>query len=308
MIIAQNINKLFDTTVALNNISFNIEDNSTIGFLGPNGAGKTTLMNILAGITSASSGNIQINKQPISCNDEHVKKSIGYLAETNPLFETLTVTEYLTFICNLRKLRTIQQTISLTLEQCQLTKVRHKLIGNLSKGFKQRVGLAQAIIHKPRLLILDEPTNGLDPNQIIEFRNLIRSLSDTTVIFCSHILSEVTELCEYIFILDSGEIISHGTKTELQDKHMHQKVIYLEAVAEFKIIQSLLLQSKLPINKINNQSTNSNSCTVEIHTTIDLREDLFELFSKNSLKIRELRLAESSLENIFVKLTDSKKQ
>ncbi|MCK5306391.1 MAG: ABC transporter ATP-binding protein [Candidatus Omnitrophica bacterium] len=218
MIIAKNITKYFGELQALKNVSFEINKGEIIGFLGQNGAGKTTLMRILTSYLPAASGQVFIDGQEVSKNSLTVRKKIGYLPETPPLYSDMTVRDYLKFAARLKDVPAKRQCIQIdkALGECNLKDVRHKIIGTLSKGYKQRVGIAQAIINNPEILILDEPTIGLDPTQIIQVRALIKNLEyERTVILSTHILSEIQQIAHRVLIIKAGEVIVDKTLKDL---------------------------------------------------------------------------------------------
>lgn len=215
MISVSGLTKTYDTQKALNQVSVDIGKNEVIGLLGPNGAGKSTFMKILVGIISPTIGNVEINGLRVSKDSLETKKTIGYLAENNPLYNEMYVKEYLSFVAKLRSLP--KKRITEVIEQVGLERECHKKIAELSKGYKQRVGLAQAIIHRPEVLILDEPTNGLDPNQIVEIRELIREIGrNKTIILSTHIMQEVAALCSRVILLDRGNKIADTPITEFK--------------------------------------------------------------------------------------------
>ncbi|MFN3966550.1 MAG: ABC transporter ATP-binding protein, partial [Endomicrobiia bacterium] len=231
MIKVESLTKYYGDIVAVDNISFEIPQGQIVGFLGPNGAGKTTTMRILTGYLSATSGNATICGYSVSENPQEVQKRVGYLPEMNPLYEDITPTEYLEFVGSVRNFsyREIQNRIKEIVALCGLKDVLNQNIGELSRGYRQRVGFASAIFHNPDVLILDEPTSGLDPNQAREVRELIKELKkDKTVILSTHILSEVQAICDRVIIINRGKIVVDGTTSELQDMAKGKEKIYLE--------------------------------------------------------------------------------
>ncbi|MCB0751429.1 MAG: ATP-binding cassette domain-containing protein, partial [Ignavibacteriae bacterium] len=214
-----NLTKKYQTQRAVDNISFEVKTGEVLGFLGPNGAGKTTTMKIITGFMAPSDGDAKVNGVSVLENPEQVKRSIGYLPASNPLYQDMPVLEYLHFIAELQNVpkNKIQDRIAQMVKVCGLNVEKHKKISELSKGYKQRVGLAQAMIHDPEILILDEPTTGLDPNQIVEIRNLIREIGrEKTVILSTHILPEVEATCDRILIINDGKIVADGTSESLR--------------------------------------------------------------------------------------------
>lgn len=222
MIKTHNITKYFGSFQALNNVSFEIHQGEIVGFLGQNGAGKTTLMRIMTSYLSSSSGEVWIDGDNMATHSLSIRRKIGYLPETPPLYMNMRVKDYLTFAAEIKDVAAsrVQRQLDKVLEECQLGNVQHKIIGTLSKGYKQRVGIAQAIIHEPKLLILDEPTSGLDPIQNLQVRKLIKNLkNERTVILSTHILSEIEQIAERVLIIQSGKIIVDGTLDELLGKN-----------------------------------------------------------------------------------------
>lgn len=212
------LSKFYGKQQALNNISFSFSENETLGLLGPNGAGKSTLMKILTGLQSPDEGGFKVIRNGEAINFKAFKKNFGYLPENNPLYENMYVKEYLLFVANLRKLK--PQKVDEVIEQVGLTLEKHKLIKSLSKGYRQRVGIAQAIIHEPELLILDEPTNGLDPNQIIEIRNVIKEIGRAkTVIISTHLMQEVEALCSRVVLLKKGNLMADENIQNFKGQH-----------------------------------------------------------------------------------------
>lgn len=215
----EGLSKLYHTQKAIDNISFNIKKGEIVGFLGPNGAGKSTTMKIITGYLNPSSGNAFVNDINVLQNPIHVKKQIGYLPESNALYYEMYVKEYLTFIASVHKLNNIKIAVENVIELTGLQVEKNKKIGQLSKGYKQRVGLAAALIHNPEVLVLDEPTSGLDPNQIIEIRNVIKQQGQNkTVLFSSHILQEVEAVCNRIIIINKGKIVADESLENMKSK------------------------------------------------------------------------------------------
>lgn len=226
MITTQNVSKNFDSFKALNDVSFNIEHGEIVGFVGQNGAGKTTLMRILTSYYRASAGSVLIDGEDISKKPIAARKKIGYLPETPPLYFNMSVKDYLSFAAEIKGVAANDRRSRLTrvLEECHLEDVPHKIIGNLSKGYKQRVGIAQAIIHEPSILILDEPTSGLDPIQNLQLRNLIKGLKDQrTVILSTHILSEIEQIAQRVLIIKKGNIIVDQSLDTLLQSHANEQ-------------------------------------------------------------------------------------
>lgn len=233
MIQADGLKKLYGSSEAVSDISFSIDEGQIVGFLGPNGAGKTTTMRMLTTFIPPSSGTASVAGYDICKDAANVRRSIGYLPETPPLYPELKVNEYLRFVGKIQGLKgkTLQNAVAEVMERCLVSDVCSKLCGNLSKGYRQRVGLAGALIHKPKVIILDEPTSGLDPAQIIEIRKLIKSLSqEHTVVLSTHILTEVTETCTHAIIISKGKLAAQGSIAELTE-HRSLEERFLEVVA-----------------------------------------------------------------------------
>lgn len=227
----ENLVKTYGDNIAVNGLNLNLEKGKVYGFLGPNGAGKSTTMNIITGYIGATGGTVKIDGYDIFKEPEKAKKCVGYLPEIPPLYQDMTVKEYLVFVTELKKIpaKEKMKNIKEVLEMTKTTQVENRLIKNLSKGYKQRVGIAQALIGMPEIIILDEPTVGLDPKQIIEIRQLIKELGKNhTVILSSHILSEISEVCEYIFIISRGQLAAEGTEKQLVEQMAGENNLELE--------------------------------------------------------------------------------
>jgi len=219
-IIVRNVTKLYGEQKALNDVSFEIKTGEIVGFLGPNGAGKSTMMKIITGFIPASSGNVQVNGMNVGTDDPEVRRKIGYLPENNPLYPEMYIREYLGFVASIYKMGRLKKSaIEDIIKVSGLTPEQNKKIGSLSKGFRQRVGLAQALIHNPEVLILDEATTGLDPNQIVEIRNLIKETGkEKTVMLSTHIMQEVEAICDRVIIIDKGVIVANEEKSNIYSK------------------------------------------------------------------------------------------
>ena len=219
-LVLNQLSKSYGDQVAVDQVSFHLKQGQVVGFLGPNGAGKSTTLKMIAGYISPDSGSMELNGIPIHQNSIEAKKIIGYLPESNALYEQLYVKEYLQFLSSIHRIENVSQRISELIEQTGLGLMQHKKIGTLSKGYKQRLGIAAAIIHQPKLVLLDEPTSGLDPNQLIEIRALIQSLSnDALILFSTHILQEVTAICDRVLVLHQGKLVADEPIGELLEKH-----------------------------------------------------------------------------------------
>lgn len=293
----ENITKVYGSQKALNNISFEIERPEIVGFLGPNGAGKSTMMKILTTYINPSSGSVLVNGYDALKNPKSVQKSVGYLPEHNPLYLDQYVREYLTFnanIYNINKSR-VEEVISLT----GLTPEAHKTIGQLSKGYRQRVGIANALIHNPDVLILDEPTTGLDPNQLIDIRTLIKNLGkDKTVFLSTHIMQEVEAMCDRVIIINKGEIVANKKLKELREGQ--EQIVVVEF--DYRVEDAFLL--RLPnVKKVKN--TFDFTYEITFNTNKDMRAHVFDFAKQNELKILQLNQKNTSLESLFKTLTTS---
>ncbi len=301
------LSKHYGDKKAVNNISFKAEDGEVLGFLGPNGAGKSTTMNILTGYISCTSGKALIDGVDILEEPVKAKKNIGYLPEIPPLYLDMTVKEYLYFIYDLKKCKLPK--ISHLQDICSLVKIDHvynRLIKNLSKGYKQRVGLAQALVGNPKVLILDEPTVGLDPKQIIEIRALIRKLGKNhTVILSSHILSEVQAVCDRIVVINEGRVVANDTEENLSHKLTGDSKFICKIDGGKETVMRLL-QKIDGVDKVYCDAEHKGHICdyrIEAREGSEIRYDLFKVMAQNGFTILELKSAEMNLEDIFLKLT-----
>lgn len=312
MIEVKNLTKCYGTHLAVDDLSFTVEEGQIYGFLGPNGAGKSTTMNIMTGYLGATKGEVLINGHDILKEPEEAKRCIGYLPEQPPLYMEMTVSEYLGFAAELKKIpkeKRIAQ-IDKVMELTKLNPVKYRLIHNLSKGYKQRVGLAQAILGFPQIIILDEPTVGLDPKQIIEIRELIRTLSKKhTVILSSHILAEIREVCDHIMIIAGGHLVASDTPENLENLMSGASHVMLEVKASKEEIEKVL-DSMSDIQSVQYEETGEemNVAYVESKDGKDLREKLFYAFADARIPLLTLKLNKSSLEDIFLELTQGGKE
>ncbi len=312
MITISNLTKKYGDKLALDNVSFDVKQGEILGFLGPNGAGKSTTMNIITGYISYTDGAITVDGYDILENPIEVKKHIGYLPEIPPLYVDMTVTAYLEFVYDLKKIKSgnktghIQEIINLV----KIDDVKNRKIGNLSKGYRQRVGLAGALIGNPDVLILDEPTVGLDPKQIIEIRNVIKNLGKKkTIILSSHILSEISAVCDRVIIISQGKLVAEDTPANLSKKLGSSKRMMFTVSGDKEKAEEILTS----FNKISNvicTSTDGDTHTFEFDTELDSndRKQLFFAFAENEIPILEQKDTEVSLEDIFLKLTDDIKE
>lgn len=308
MIEVENLTKKYGSHVAVDNLSFRVERGMIYGFLGPNGAGKSTTMNMMTGYIAATSGTVKINGYDILKNPEQAKKSIGYLPELPPVYPDMTVYEYLKFVAELKKVKKNERQAQIedVMKQTQIEDVKGRLIKNLSKGYKQRVGLAQAIIGYPEVIILDEPTVGLDPKQIIEIRELIRELAKKhTIILSSHILSEVSAVCDHIMIISKGKLVASDTPEGLMTLLKGGKQMKLSVLGEQSKVEELL-QSMESVKDFSMQPPKAEglvSVNIRTEDTEDIRVELFHRLAAADMPIMELSLSEKSLEDVFLELT-----
>lgn len=304
MISARNLTKRYNDTLVLDNLNFEINKGEILGFLGPNGAGKTTTMRIITGFISPSSGSIKVGELDASQDSLDVRKKIGYLPESNPLYYDMKVIEYIQFIAKVRK--TGKERVKKMINICGLEKVANKPIGELSKGYKQRVGLAQAMIHDPEILILDEPTSGLDPNQIIEIRKLIKELGEEkTVLFSTHILPEVTATCNKVIIINEGKIAAQGTTEELMTQAQGKTKIYFKVKApQEKVIEKYRnIDTVEKIERVDKETDDIFGYTIEVSGSEDLRGTIFRTADANGWTLLELTPQKVNLEDVFHQLT-----
>ena len=307
MIEISNLTKRYGKKTAVDNISFNVQDGEVVGFLGPNGAGKSTTMSIITGYLSYTEGSVKVDGLEVIDDPLSVKKKIGYLPEQPPLYSDMTVYEYLDFVFELKKAEQNKtEHISEIISAVGIGDVRKRLIRNLSKGYKQRVGLAQALIGDPPILILDEPTVGLDPKQIIGIRNVIKELGKTkTVILSSHILSEVSAVCERVVIINKGHIIAEDTPDNLAKQGSNKQELTIrisgdkeKIISAFKSLDSIASFLELP-----QKEENAFDFLVTAIPGADIRKPLFNLFASRSLPILMLVTNTLSLEDVFIQLT-----
>jgi len=313
MITVKDLTKKYARTTAVDQISFSVEKGQIVGFLGPNGAGKTTTMRILTCFLPPTSGTamvagIDVLEQPLE-----VKKRIGYLPEAPPLYQEMETNAYLKFVGNLKGLRgtELRQRVDYVIERCAIGDARTKLLGKLSKGYRQRVGLAQAIIHNPDVLILDEPTAGLDPKQINETRDLIRSLAgDHTIILSTHILPEVEQTCQQVIIINRGKLVATDSVHNLQNRARGAESVLVEVADRYGVLDIASVQRRLEqipaTARVVPKQTRENLCTFEIETSGKdgfKRADIARAVVESGWDLNELRPAAVSLEEVFLQLT-----
>lgn len=293
------ISKIYGEQRALDNVSFEVKTGEIVGFLGPNGAGKSTMMKILTCFIPPSAGTAEVNGFDVMKNSIEVRKSVGYLPEHNPLYLDMYVKEYLAFIGGLHKIANVNARIKEMIELTGLQVEQHKRIGALSKGYRQRVGLAQALIHDPQVLILDEPTTGLDPNQLAEIRELIKNVGkEKTVMLSTHIMQEVEILCDRVIIINKGRIVTDKETLELQQVDDQRMVV----LVEFDKPVELNRLRKVP-GVENAKNVKGNSWQVVTKPDKDIRPDLFKFAVDNGISILEMQREERKLEDVFKELT-----
>lgn len=306
-IIVENLTKKYGPQRAVDNISFRINTGEVLGFLGPNGAGKTTTMKIIACYMAPNEGDVKVGDISIRENPEEIKKFIGYLPENNPLYYDMPVMDYLEFVALLQGVEKtkVPNRIREMIGICGLNPEKHKKIGELSKGYRQRVGLAQAMIHDPKILILDEPTTGLDPNQIVEIRNLIREIGkEKTVVLSTHILPEVEATCNRILIINKGKIVADGSSASLRKHAQGQEILKVRIEDENdKNLIFQCLKSLETVAVVDFISASENIFEVQSKPGMSSRRPVFELCVKNKWVLTELSFVETRLEDIFRNLT-----
>lgn len=320
MIEVKNLVKKYGDHLAVDHLSFHVDEGQIYGFLGPNGAGKSTTMNIMTGYIASTEGEVLINGMNILDEPEKVKKCIGYLPEQPPLYFDMTVEEYLKFAAELKKIKKAERRnqIEQVMEMTGIAAMRERLIRNLSKGYRQRVGLAQAILGYPEILILDEPTVGLDPKQIIEIRELIRSLSKNhTIILSSHILSEISAVCDYVMIINHGKLVASDTTENLEKMTMGSNTLEMEVKGKKEDVKKML-ESVEEIQSLEwddkDQKNNENgeehtvSFTIKTDESVDIREKLFYKLAEARIPILKMQATRVSLEDVFLELTENERE
>jgi ABC-2 type transport system ATP-binding protein len=313
LIEVSNLTKKYGQNVAVDNISFTVSEGEIVGFLGPNGAGKSTTMNMITGYISSTQGSVKINGYDILEQPEEAKKRIGYLPELPPLYMDMTVEEYLNFVADLNSIKRADKAkvIAKVMETTQITHMKKRLIKNLSKGYKQRVGLSQALIGNPDVLILDEPTVGLDPNQIIEMRDVIKNLGKKhTIMLSSHILSEVSAVCDRVIIISKGKIVASDTPENLSKRLAQSNRLTVrvkgpkeEVVATLKAIDN--------VEKAYFQASREKDTVdiiVEGKDNTDIREEVFKVLTSKNYPILSMTSMDLTLEEIFLQVTKDEKE
>ena len=312
MIEVKNVTKKYGSITAVNDISFDVKDGEVVGFLGPNGAGKSTTMNMLTGYIEPTQGQIIINGNDILKKPRKAKREVGYMPENVPLYYELTAKEFVTYMAELKMVKKSErkEQVEQVLKETGLEDVKNKLIRNLSRGYKQRVSMAGALVGNPDVIILDEPTVGLDPKQITEIRSLIKELGKKhTVILSSHILSEVSQICERVIIINKGKIVAIDTPENLEKSTKERNGI--SVVVEDKNEKMKTLKEKIPeiedIEFVKDNEDGTKQYVITTSSDIDLRKKIFEVLPKEGIVIFELKKTENTLEDAFIKLIDSSK-
>ena len=300
-----NLTKVYGFQKAIDDISFTVNTGEILGFLGPNGAGKSTTMKIITCFLSPTAGNVELDNYSIYDHSDEVRRRIGYLPELNPLYTDMSIIEYLLWAAELQKVPKPELTgrVRKMIDVCGLGAERHKMIRELSKGYKQRVGLAQAMIHDPEVLILDEPTTGLDPNQIVEIRNLIKEIGrEKTVMLSSHILKEVEATCGRILIINNGKLVADGTTEELITASSGANRMLVQIKADGSVAD-ILLQLPSVAQVLPAPESENNGWYVDSKPGMDSREDIFRLCVEKNWILLQLTPFQSSLEDVFRQLT-----
>ena len=312
MIQVENVTKKYGSFIAVNNINFEIEEGEIVGFLGPNGAGKSTTMNMITGFIEPSSGRIIVDGYDISKKPKKAKKQIGYMPEGVPLYSDLTVKEFVTYMAEIKGVdrKEKKNKVQEVLEKTGLLDVQNKLTKNLSRGYKQRVSMAGALVGNPKVIILDEPTVGLDPKQVTEIRALIKELGkEHTVILTSHILSEVSQICNRVIIINKGEIIAIDTPENLENKVIQENSIYVTVEDNNGKMENIKekLENVKEIKLVTQNEDNTKKYIITGEKDVDLRKNIFDTFAKEGITIFEMKKADATLEDAFIKLIETAK-
>ena len=309
MIEVKNVTKKYGKAVAVDDISFEIKEGEIVGLLGPNGAGKSTTMNMLTGFIEQTEGEIIVDGYNMLKKPKKAKREIGYMPEGVPLYMDLTVKEFVTYMAEIKKVnkKERKEKVEKIIEQTGLKDVEKKLVKNLSRGYKQRVSMAGALVGEPKILILDEPTVGLDPKQITEIRNLIKDLGKThTIILSSHILSEVSQICNKVIIINKGKIVAVDTPENLENKVSNNNMIYVTVEDKDNKIESVKekVQGIEIIELIKNNEDGTKEYVIETAKDTDIRKEIFAELAKENITIFEMKKADSTLEDAFMKLIE----
>lgn len=309
-IVVENLTKIYGNQRAVDDISFRVKTGEVLGFLGPNGAGKTTTMKIITTYLYPNAGDVKVGEYSIHDQAEEIKKRIGYLPESNPLYQEMPILDYLDFVAKLQGVSKskIKERILEMVRICGLENEKHKKIGELSKGYRQRVGLAQALIHDPEVLILDEPTSGLDPNQIVEIRELIKKIGrEKTVILSSHILAEVEATCDRIMIINKGKIVADGSAEVLRKQAQGKEILKVRVDVEDKIVESNrifnLLKAVETVEMVDVLNGTENLFEIQSKQDASSIKAIFNLCVSNEWILAEMSPVETKLEDVFRELT-----
>ena len=311
MIKVENVTKKYGNFVAVDNISFEIGEGEIIGFLGPNGAGKTTTMSMITGFIEPTEGKIEIDGYDISKKAKKAKREIGYMPENVPLYNDLTVKEFVTYMAELKKVKGKEkkEEVQRVIKATQIDDVQNKLIKNLSRGYKQRVSMAGALVGNPKVLLLDEPTVGLDPKQVTEIRSLIKSLGKNhTVVLSSHILSEISQICEKVIIINKGKIIAQDTPQNLEEKVQTENSLMVTVEDKENKFEEVIknIDGVTNISLITKNADGTIKYSVKSAEEKDVRKDVFEAAAKNGITILEIKKSEATLEDAFINLINKK--
>lgn len=313
MIKVENVTKKYGSHVAVCDINFEVKDGEIIGFLGPNGAGKTTTMNMITGVIELDSGHIEVEGFDVTKKSKDAKRQIGYMPETTPLYYDLTPREFVSYMAELKRVNKKERKaeVERVLSQVNIDDVQNTIIRNLSRGYKQRVSLAGALVGNPKVLILDEPTVGLDPKQVIQIRNLIKSLGkDHTVILSSHILSEISQICEKVVIINKGKIVAVDTPENLESKVNSGNSLLITVEDPNKEFEKVAKEIKdvQKVEFIKNLPDGTKQYSIIPKEDKDIRKDIFEGLAKNNITIFELKKNTTTLEDAFINLIDKQKE
>ncbi len=313
MIQVENITKRYGTVTAVDKINFEIDEGEIVGFLGPNGAGKSTTMNMITGFIEPTSGKIIVDGYDISKRPKKAKKQIGYMPEGVPLYTELTVKEFVTYMAELKSVPTKEKKgmVQKAIESTGLVDVQNKLIRNLSRGYKQRVSMAGALVNNPKVIILDEPTVGLDPKQVTEIRALIKKLGkDHTVILSSHILSEVSQICNRVIIINKGKIVAVDTPENLEKKVVNGNAIYVTVEDPENKMNTIKgkLENVQEISLVTENEDKTKKYMITAREGVDLRKQVFEIFAKEGITIFEMKKVDATLEDAFMKLINTENE
>ena len=306
----ENLVKKYGANVAVDGLNLEIEGGKVYGFLGPNGAGKSTTMNVITGYIGATSGTVKVNGFDILKEGKQAKAEVGYLPEQPPLYQEMTVEEYLMFVAELKGIpkKERKDAVMAAVEKTGIKEVYGRLIRNLSKGYKQRVGIAQAIISMPKVIILDEPTVGLDPKQIVEIRELIKSLGeDHTVILSSHLLPEVSEVCDYIYVISQGKLVAEGTEAELTKNIVKENILEVTVQGEKEVVENIVKDMPSVSDYTIDEAEEGIKLVVKTSEDTDIRSELFAICASKGLPIVGMNYKTSSLEDVFLEVTEDYK-